>query len=154
MDFGSLIEKIIREAQAKGKFDNLSGQGQPLRLDNENEASEEWAANRLLKSQNLRPAWLEEDLSIREELERARTKLQRTHRWRVAELRPLSGKSDEGSLRRRAWVEDEWQRLLAEFRETVAQLNQRIRLLNLKVPSDQLQRVVIDCDAEVAQATR
>jgi len=154
MEFGSLIEKIIREAQAKGKFDNLSGRGQPLRLDNENEAAEAWAANHLLKIQNLRPAWLEEDLSIREELERARTELQRTHRWRVAELQQLSGKSDEGSLRQRAWVEDEWQRLLAEFRETVAQLNQRIRLLNLKVPSDQLQRAVIDCDAEVAQATR
>lgn len=154
MSFDRIIEKIIREAQANGKFDNLGGQGQPLKLDHENEASEEWAANHLLKNQNLRPAWLEEDVSIREELERARTKLRRTHQWRAAEAQQLSSRSDEKALRQRAWVEEEWGRVLAEFRDAVAQLNQRIRLLNLKVPSDQLQRVVVDIEAEIAQATR
>jgi hypothetical protein len=154
MDFDKIIEKILREAQASGKFDNLAGQGKPLKLDQDNEASEEWAANHLLKNQNLRPAWLEEDVAIREELERARTILQRTYRWQAAEMAQLSGQADEKSARRRAWAEAEWKRVQAEFRETVKGLNQRIRLLNLKVPSDQLQRLLLDAEAELAQASR
>ncbi|MGQ0601861.1 MAG: J-domain-containing protein [Anaerolineales bacterium] len=154
MDFDKIIEKILRQAQAEGKFDNLSGQGKPLKLDHENEASEEWAANHLLKNQNLRPAWLEEDVAIRDELEGARTRLQRTYRWHAAEMIQLSGKSDEKSVRQWAWAEEEWKRVQTEFRETVKQLNQRIRLLNLKVPSDQLQRIIIDADAELAKACR
>jgi hypothetical protein len=154
MSFDRIIEKIIREAQANGKFDGLNGQGKPLELEAENEASEEWAAHHLLKTHNLRPAWLEEDISIREALENARAKLNRTHRWRAAELQQLSDKSDEPAIRQRIWVEAEWQRGLAEFRETLTQLNQRLRLLNLKVPSDQLQRPIVDIEAELTTACR
>jgi hypothetical protein len=32
MDFGRIIEDIIREAQARGEFDNLKGAGKPIDL--------------------------------------------------------------------------------------------------------------------------
>ncbi len=147
--FDHIVEKLLRDAQANGKFDNLTGRGRPLKLDQEDEASEEWAANHLLKNQNLRPDWLEEDLAIRAELEQARQALQRTHRWRSEQLAALGTGNEADTLRAREWVEAEWRRAQREFREALEQLNQRIRTLNLKVPLERFQRRLLAPDAEL-----
>lgn len=151
MDFGSIVEKILREAQANGKFDNLAGSGRPLKLDDANEASEDWAANHLLQNQNLRPAWLEEDLAIQAELEQARQKLRRTHAWYKTELTQLQSATSEKTIRQREWAETEWGRAQREFRESLTQLNQRQRNLNLKVPLERFQRRVLDVEAELRE---
>jgi len=147
--FDYIVEKLLRDAQANGKFDNLTGRGRPLKLDHEDETSEEWAANHLLKNQNLRPDWLEEDLAIRAELEQARRALQRTHHWRSEQLAALGTGNEADTLRAREWVEAEWCRAQREFRETLEQLNQRIRTLNLKVPLERFQRRLLTLEAEL-----
>lgn len=152
-DFDKIVEQILRDAQAQGKFDNLDGQGRPLSLDNEREDTEEWAANHLLKNQNLRPAWLEEDLAIRQELEAARAALRRSLAWRTAELKRLAESKGDDALRHRQWVESEWGRAQQEFREVVKQLNQRIRNLNLKVPLERFQQTPVDAESEIRNVT-
>ncbi|MBL8045605.1 MAG: DUF1992 domain-containing protein [Anaerolineales bacterium] len=149
MDFDRIVEKILREAQANGKFDNLPGAGRPLKLDDANENSEEWAANHLMQNQNLRPAWLEEDSAIQAELEQARQKLRRTHGWYKAEGAQLQTATGEKAIRQREWAEAEWRRAQAEFRQSLAQLNQRQRNLNLKVPLERFQRRLLDVEAEL-----
>lgn len=149
MDFGSIVEKILREAQANGKFDNLAGSGRPLKLDDANETSDDWAANHLMQNQNLRPAWLEEDLAIQAEIEQARQKLRRTHGWYTTERAQLQNATDEKAIRQREWAEAEWRRAQRDFRESIAQLNQRQRNLNLKVPLERFQRRVLDVEAEL-----
>lgn len=151
MDFDRIVEKILREAQANGKFDNLPGSGRPLKLDDANENSEDWAANHLLQNQNLRPAWLEEDLAIQAELEQARKKLRRTHGWYQTERAQLQNATSETAIRQREWAEAEWRRAQTEFRESLAQLNLRQRNLNLKVPLERFQRRLLDVEAELAQ---
>jgi DnaJ family protein C protein 28 len=151
MDFDRIVEKILREAQANGKFDNLPGSGRPLKLDDANENSEDWAANHLLQNQNLRPAWLEEDLAIQAELEQARKKLRRTHGWYQTERAQLQNATSETAIRQREWAEAEWRRTQTEFRESLAQLNLRQRNLNLKVPLERFQRRLLDVEAELAQ---
>lgn len=151
MDFDRIVEKILREAQANGKFDNLPGAGRPLKLDDANENSEDWAANHLLQNQNLRPAWLEEDLAIQAELEQARKKLRRTHGWYQTERAQLQNATSETAIRQREWAEAEWRRTQTEFRESLAQLNLRQRNLNLKVPLERFQRRLLDVEAELAQ---
>lgn len=149
--FDRIVEKRLRDAQAEGKFDNLSGRGRPLKLDQEDETSEEWAANHLLKNQELRPDWLAEDLAIRAEVEQARRALQRSHRWRNERLAALGRGDDADVIREREWVEVEWLRARREFRETLEQLNQRIRTLNLKVPLERFQRRLLEPEAELKQ---
>jgi hypothetical protein len=151
MDFDRIVEKILREAQANGKFDNLTGMGQPLKLDGENESAEVWAANHLMHNQQLRPAWLEEDLAIQAEAEQVRRKLKRTRAWYQAEQKQLRGQSDEKTIRQREWAEAEWRRAQTEFRESLGQLNQRQRNLNLKVPLERFQRRVLDVEAELRE---
>lgn len=153
MSFDSIIEKLIREAQAQGKFDNLSGQGRPLALDQEDENAEDWAANRLLKNNGFRPAWLEEDIALREALEQARQACRRSWEWRQAELQSLPGELSEQQPRR-AWVEAEWILAQDRFREAVAALNQRRRNLNLQVPSERFQRLLVDPELELRRLTQ
>jgi DnaJ family protein C protein 28 len=151
MDFGRIIEKLIREAQSEGKFDNLEGAGKPLKLDQESEEAETWAAHHLLKNNDARPAWLEEDLALRADLDRARASLTRSRDWRRKELESLAGRADLETQRRRDWVEAEWVSALARFRQAVDQVNRRRRTLNLQVPNERFQRPLLDAEAEIAR---
>lgn len=52
-----LIEDRIQSAQERGLFDNLKGQGRPLKLDGE--SGEDWLANHLLHEAGVLPDWLQ-----------------------------------------------------------------------------------------------
>ncbi len=148
MNLDRIVEQLIREAQAQGKFDNLPGQGQPLDL-NDDENSETWAANRLMKKSGFRPDWLEADVVLRERLEQAQEALRRSHYWRTEQLAALSSRADGDARREQAWITEEWARAQAQFRETLTQINQAIVTLNLKVPVDRLHWRQLDIEAEL-----
>ncbi|MDW8326351.1 MAG: DUF1992 domain-containing protein [Anaerolineales bacterium] len=152
--FDRIVEKRLRDAQAEGKFDNLRGQGRPLKLDQEDENSEEWAAHHLLKNHELRPDWLEEDLAIRAEIEQARRAVQSSYRWRNERLAAIGTGGDAEAIREREWVEAEWLRAKRKFCEALEQLNRRIRTLNLKVPLERFQRRLLEPEAELKKLTQ
>ena len=58
--FTQIAEEKIREAQAKGEFDNLSGKGKPLNLDEDNHVPQELKiAYKILKNSGYIPPELE-----------------------------------------------------------------------------------------------
>jgi hypothetical protein len=58
--FTQIAEEKIREAQAKGEFDNLPGKGKPLNLDEDNHVPEELKiAYKILKNSGYIPPELE-----------------------------------------------------------------------------------------------
>ncbi len=141
MNWDRIIEQKIREAQEEGKFDNLSGKGRPLNLDENPFEDPAWRmANDLLKEQGFRPGWLEDDVTLREKLAQTRTALARTRDWRAEQLAALGARDDPEASRRRAWVAAEWDRAVERFRESLAQINAGIANLNLKVPHERFQR--------------
>jgi DnaJ family protein C protein 28 len=150
MDFDRVIEKLIRKAQEEGKFDNLRGKGQPLRLD-ENAFEDPASAlvNHMLKDQGFRPEWLEEDLSLRQELDDARRALVRTRHWRAQQLAALGARQDARAIEQRVLVAHEWDQAQDRFRRKVAELNQTIFVLNLKVPNTHFQRVKLNVEEEL-----
>lgn len=151
MDFNRIVDQLIRDAQAEGKFDNLPGHGRPLKLDEADENADAWAANHLLKNSGHRPAWLEEDLALQAALTRARTSLQRTWAWRQAALRDAQASGDPDAQRQGAWAESEWVLAQTRFRESVGQFNARQRALNLKVPLERFQRPLVEAETEIAR---
>jgi DnaJ family protein C protein 28 len=126
-----LIEKLIREAMERGEFENLSGSGEPIDLsENPFEDPNLRTAHRLLRNAGFAPAWIEERKDIDAELQRAHLTL----------LRAKSIYGHEQKL-----VESvQWQRAVAEFRKICAELNERIRMYNLKAPVASVHRKVID----------
>ena len=64
MQFENWIDRQIREAMARGEFDNLPGAGKPLELD----SSEDWWIKAKIKAENL-DAVLPGPLALRREVE-------------------------------------------------------------------------------------
>jgi hypothetical protein len=55
----SIIDEIIRGAMERGEFDQLPGQGAPLKLDDERHVPEELRlAHRIMKDNDIMPDWI------------------------------------------------------------------------------------------------
>ena len=65
----TLTERLIREAQEQGEFDDLPSHGQPLRAEDETYAGDMAAANRVLRNAGAAPPWIEADKEVRRRLE-------------------------------------------------------------------------------------
>lgn len=127
----SFAEKRLREAIENGEFDNLPGKGEPIDLkENPFEDPDLRVVHRLLRNAGFAPAWIEERKDIDAEFETARTKLSRA--WA---LFGVGGSSPSDA---------EWERSVREFRECVAELNQRVKIYNLKAPAAVFHRKHID----------
>ena len=128
-----MAEKMLREAIENGEFDDLPGKGEPIDLrENPFEDPDLRTVHRLLRNAGFAPAWIEERKDIDAELAAAQTKLSRA--W------ALFG---EGG---KAKSEAEWERSVKEFREQVLELQQRIRIYNLKAPAAVFHRKHIDVE--------
>jgi hypothetical protein len=64
-DWETLTERLIREAQADGRFDDLPGLGRPLELADETYAGELALAHHLLRNAGAAPPWIEADKEVR-----------------------------------------------------------------------------------------
>jgi ABC-type multidrug transport system fused ATPase/permease subunit len=118
-----MADEQIRQARARGDFDNLPGRGQPLRLPLPRPGT---AANHplyqvLLHNGFILP-WIEEKREIEGEMAAARDQLERA--W----LR------HDGSQ----WAEAVWQQAMSDFQEQTTVLKQRILTFNLKAPVTRL----------------
>ena len=76
----TLTERLIREAQEDGAFDELPHRGQPLRLDDDRYAGEMALANHVLRNAGAAPPWIETDREIRRQLEAIDALLARAQR--------------------------------------------------------------------------
>jgi DnaJ homolog subfamily C member 28 len=150
MEFDRIIEKLIRKAQEEGKFDNLRGAGKPLQLD-DNPFEDPAAAmvNRMLKEEGFRPDWLEDDVTLRQELRDARRSLVRSRDWRAEQLVALGDRQDVKAIQQRTLVAHEWGLAQERFRRKLAEINRTIFVLNLKVPNTRFQRVKVNIEEEI-----
>jgi hypothetical protein len=64
-DRETLTERLIREAQEAGRFDDLPGHGRPLVLDDDTHAGEMALANLVLRNAGAAPPWIETDKEVR-----------------------------------------------------------------------------------------
>jgi hypothetical protein len=65
----TLTERLIREAQEAGHFDDLPGHGRPLQLEDDHLAGEMAMANHVLRNAHAAPPWIEVDKDVRRQLE-------------------------------------------------------------------------------------
>ena len=138
------IDEQIRQAMARGDFDNLPGKGKPLDLSENPYEDPGWRmAYRMLKENGYTLPWIETRRNIELDFERAAKSLQQSWDWR----KTATGR--RGLMH----AEREWQQALQKFREEVVKLNKRIRDYNLEIPSDQFQRRQINAEIEINKIT-
>lgn len=73
----TLTERLIREAQAAGAFDELPDQGRPLRLEDDHLAGDMALAHHVLRNAGAAPQWIETDKHIRGQLDAIEVLLRR-----------------------------------------------------------------------------
>ena len=131
------VDRQIREAQERGKFDNLPGKGKPFtHLDTDPLAQ-------VLKSQGFAPRWIELDRQVREKIEIAEQSIRRTYEWVLQTW--SSGSAD------RQFAEQEWHEAQRVFAKRLQEINQLILLLNLELPPAvrHLQRIPLKMDEQL-----
>ena len=112
-----LMDEIIRAAMERGDFDNLPGESQPLKLDDDaHTPSHLRLAHRVLKDQGLAPDWMNESKGIDHDRD------------------ALMGQFGRARAKLRAASPVERKVLLAALEEQAAALNRRILAYNLKAP--------------------
>ncbi|MEM7111591.1 MAG: DnaJ family domain-containing protein [Chloroflexota bacterium] len=132
-DWNNLIEDLIEDGKNQGMFDNLRGKGKPLKLDSNLYAPEKVLANKLLKDNDLTPAWimnrnriLEQKEQLRAEMQKKWTQHQQAHRFAQgqAQIQALVISWDDAC---RAWEAE------------IVKLNKQIDDFNLKRPIDNME---------------
>lgn len=135
------VEQAIKKAMREGKFDNLPGEGEPLKINENPHVDKEWQlAYDMLSRDGYALPWMEKRNAIEKELGEALHALSRTWVWRVKAL-------DEGQ--ELFLVETEWKTAQNRFRKITKALNQRIDDLNLEVPGDQFMRGRVVVEQEI-----
>ena len=71
----TLTERLIREAQQDGEFDDLPGHGRPLRLADDTYAGDMAMGNHVLRNAGAAPPWIETDKAVRQQLHAIETLL-------------------------------------------------------------------------------
>ncbi|HYI13904.1 MAG TPA: DnaJ family domain-containing protein [Thermomicrobiales bacterium] len=169
------LEQSIREAQQRGEFDNLSGQGKPQDLTVDPHAGDWDSGFRILKNNGLAPAWIEADKEIRAEQAALAGLAERTASFiaehlATAEAPPAQPAQDQASWSsrvRRLWsgrpvaggddrhfsladLRYERDRARREYLRRSEELNQKIHEYNSLLPFDLLWRERRKIDAQQA----
>ena len=136
----SAVEEAIRKAQAAGEFDNLPNQGKPLDLTPNPYAGDRELSYHILSQQGFAPAWIEEDKDLRQAQAEACDRVRQA--WERFQQRMQAALQQTGDRRGQAAeaAQASWRDARQRFAAAVADLNERIRLFNLKTPLVDKQR--------------
>ena len=141
VNWGSFIDKKIREAMDEGEFDDLQGKGKPLDMDeNMFEEDGKWAAHHLLKENGFTLPWISKKNEILTALDRAKIPLKRTYTLYLDRIGFRS--NDQTAIHM-------WNRAKDDYREKIAGINQQINDYNLMVPSDSFRMLNVYADIEI-----
>lgn len=159
------LEQSIREAQQRGEFDDLEGQGKPQDLSVDHHAGDWESGFRILRNNGLAPAWIEADKAIRAEQAALTELAERTARFIAERVEaaisatnaPPSPPMTWSSRLRRLWsgqrrdartpgefsladLNHERDRARREYLRRSDELNQTIHEYNSSLPFDLLWR--------------
>lgn len=140
------IDEVIEEAIRTGAFDNLPGQGKPLKLTKNPFAQETELAYQLLKDNQYTLPWISQRQQVLEQIEAFRTELRRIWQRYRAEYQKAQSETIRMSLNTR------WNRYLDHWQEQIQELNKIIADTNLKQPGDKLEIIKLILDNELARA--
>jgi hypothetical protein len=145
-----LIEDLIEDGRQRGLFDNLEGHGQPLELERNSFEGSAALAHKLLKENDLRPAWLAHRVDVQERIDGFRATVGRTWRRYETAVREAPNQSHRDSLI------IGWDGVCRTWQAQIVELNKLIDSYNLKRPASapELHKLKLEYELERAGAPR
>ncbi len=145
-EYRDLIEDLIEDGRRRGLFDDLSGSGQPLDLEQNVFEGSATLANKLLKDNDLRPVWLARRVDVVEKIDALRGEIGRHWaRYRAA----FDAAQGDGH---RPALTIGWDDLCRRWETAIVALNKEIDGYNLKRPASQLEIFKLRLDDELKRA--
>lgn len=143
--FDHLVEKLIRDARAEGKFDNLANEGQPIKIEEENPyLDEDWRlAYKVLENADLAPAWVELDKEVEQDLVKARRDREEHRRWLLRRLDDIKFGPTQHFARDLRRLYQHHQSFLTNHANRLVELNNKIDRFNYICPVNNLLKVKI-----------
>lgn len=129
--FADYIEEQIREAEERGVFRDLPGQGKPLKLDTNPYAGEKAPGYSLLKSQGYLPA----EIELAREIDRELARLAQQHAVLIQRGRELRRRRIPPFASEKRAYNHAVNKTLAEYETSLRELNSKILTLNLTAPA-------------------
>lgn len=152
-DWESVVEKRIQEAQRRGEFERLSGEGKPLALGRnpyEDPAME--MAFKMLRDAGYAPEWIEADKDVRNAIARWRSSLREA--WEAHAALERAIRAGHVPYTETHAAELLWKADQRQLRAELDSVNRMIDILNLKVPATRAQRLPLDFEAEMRRLAR
>lgn len=145
-----IIDEIIKDAQRKGEFSNLPGQGKPLKLDDDaNTPPHMRMAYKILKENDLAPDWIAQGRVLDRTRESLLENLRSAARDYRGKLNDALRSAQPEQERQR--VEKAWKRRQDTLRDDVQKYNREVLSYNLKVPQGVTHKSVLNVDQELAK---
>ena len=145
-----VTDRKIEQAQESGEFDTTSRQGKPLDLsENPYIPEDQRLAFKLMKDNDLTPAWVGDGKEIREGISSAISQLERSHALLHERLRKLDQRVGAEAIYARLDAYRAWDDAVERFRRAGTRINKLINTYNLRVPVSDLQRLYFDVEREL-----
>lgn len=145
-----LMDEIFRDAQRKGEFANLPGEGKPLKLDEDGHTPAHLrVAHKLLKDNDMAPEWIEQGHGLDHSRKVIIEALKRAAQTYRGSLNDAARSSEPEQYRQRA--ERVWKTAQSAIREQVAQYNREVLSYNLKVPRGVTHKTTLNLDLELSR---
>jgi DnaJ family protein C protein 28 len=145
-EWSSIIDEVIGEAIDEGSFDNLPGQGKPLKLSSNPYGQDSELAFELLKHNEYTLPWIAERSALLKEIEELREVIGRvwteySQEYQVAQSEMI-----------RSGLKMDWAKQLEDWQGEIRDLNKRIARTNLKQPGEKLEILKLTIDTELRRA--
>jgi DnaJ family protein C protein 28 len=146
-EWSSTIDEIIGEAINEGSFDNLPGQGKPLKLSSNPYGQESELAFELLKHNEYTLPWIAERSALLKEIEKLRESISLVWTEYSQEYQAAQSELIRSSLKAG------WAKQLDGWQADIQDLNKRIANTNLKQPGEKLEIFKLTIDVELRRAS-
>ena len=123
-----MMDDLIDEAVSEGFFDNLPGQGKPLKLSTNPYGRESELAFELLKQNEYTLPWIAERSQLLTEIEEMREEIGRLWAEYSQDYQEARSEAVQGGIK------VAWAKKLDDWQEKIVELNNRIAGTNLKQP--------------------
>ncbi len=138
----TLVERIILDAIAAGKFDNLANEGQPLKVEEENPYVPEdmRMAYQILSRNGYAPPWVEMEKEVLADLDKAIRERDEHRRWLKRRLDDIKQGPLQYFMRDLRQLGQSHERWLKNYEKRLTLLNERIHSFNHVCPVENLMK--------------
>ncbi|GAA5925016.1 uncharacterized protein JCM15063_005792 [Sporobolomyces koalae] len=154
--YEGFIEEKIKKAREQGLFKNVKGRGKPIPRDEEEGnpfiSRDDFLINRILKTQDAAPPWIELQKELEQSLSSFRSTLASSWTRRAIRIRSSEGLTRSVIVEiEQGWRDREWERTESKYHETaVKEVNDLTRRFNIIAPYH-VRRPLLNLESELVR---